>query len=150
MGDHHDATLGSGIHDAADDQTNPVANLAPGLASRRPGVGITRFEECQEIGISLLDLTSLEARPVADIDLAQPRLEHRLQAQHLPECARSFPGASQVAADESTHLRSRQIALQGQRQGGRLAAPLRRKRGIGVALPATICVPVGLGMPDKA
>ena len=95
-------------------------------------------------GPGQVDLVAGEAGPLAGGPLAEAGIHHhRSDAQHPGDHLGGDPRPLQVAGHH------RVDGADGGSGGGRLRHPERRQRGIGVALPPSLGVPLGLAVAGQ-
>jgi 3-oxoacyl-[acyl-carrier protein] reductase len=129
--------------EAQDGGDDPLAHFLVALAPVPRLAALPPQLECLRVGV--LDLGEEAAGPVADIDLAQSRIDLDGQLEPLGDDERGLVGAHEVArvddVDRAVRERLRELA--------RLLAADVVQRLVRVSLPAAFTVPIGFAVSGK-
>jgi hypothetical protein len=142
--DHDDRLLCVPFGDLRQRADDALAHRGVGLAARKrlAVVGRPAFDVA---GIPPLDLAHGQAFPFPDVDLAQARIDLDAEAMRASDDRGRVARAAQVAR---VHGRDRLVGERC-RERARLLASELIQRPVGVPLPATVAVPVGLAVPRQ-
>ena len=139
MRDGENRVAGMRGGDPLDGADDPLRQLLP----RLPVVADVTAEPARiSLGEALLDLGSREAGPRADVDLAQPRILDHGEPEPVGDDVCRLARSHEVARVD----RGDPVAGEPVRKLCRLASAGVVERGIGVSLPASDAIPVGLAV----
>jgi 3-oxoacyl-[acyl-carrier protein] reductase len=143
VGDDEDAAAGMCVRDPPDAAEDARRHLLVGLAvcPAWPAVEPARIGRWE----ALARLLAREARPRPDVDLPQRRQLQNLEAFRLGDHCSRLAGAPQVARVDGVEIDVRQAL----RQRLRLEPAAFAERPVGVALPASLGVPVALAVAGE-
>ena len=145
VGHHADRAPGVTLGDLGQRGPHALADLATRLPASGTHVRLALLEALERLRVELLDLLPGEPGPAAHVQLAQPRIRRRLESMRTCHGPRRLEGALEVAREQQLQARPRERPCQPVRL---LAAGLGQRR-IGLALPAALGVPGGLGVADQ-
>ena len=142
VSDHEHGLVGVSVQDLLEEAANALPEGVEGLGIVR-AEALAGLPATVRLGEAALDLDSGETFPRTEAALTQPRVEPNLDAQTLGDDLRRLPGAGEVARIHDVDT----VELLGELTSLPSAELVQRR--VGLALPASVSVPVGFAVPDE-